>query len=568
MGKPFNIAETFGEVLKSVPKLGTGGESIEYIDIDRLHDDPGNFYSMDGLEELAANIELIGLQQPVRVRPDPEREEEYILVSGHRRCAAIRMAISDDGREDLRMVPCIVEAAAVSPAMQELRLIYANAATREMSNYDKARQAERVEALLYELQEQGVEFPGRMRDHVAEACRISKSKLARLKVIRERLTGELARQFEAGTLNESAAYNLARLPEEPLRAIEEAAAARAAKNKPAEISGTVAQKLADNIEKYQAKDRTCSAHAGGPLCHHAEQQIVWSSLRRYDWQMCDAGACCLSCYRGSECSGACEEAKAKAKREKAKRKSDEDRAEDARKAKRDQYKLEVLAQCRRLLPYVQTLDNETKLFDYYSAATAGQVKRWAKEGASGETFWGTDCVMPFRCPNAVEMAKTLGVSVDFVLGLTEEPYPTAAAPAAAGGWIDAKTLPDHPCECVVEFDLGEDHLKKQHKHLILCRWDGDWYWRGDSHPVGMPALRWCEVPCAGVPRVVPVPAAGAWISVEDALPETDVDVLTLDSDGSVDVDHIDERSGEFFYGNGPTYRVTHWAAIPKKPEEE
>lgn len=75
----------------------------------------------------------------------------------------------------------------VSPAMAELRLIYANADTRQLSSADIVKQAERVETLLYQLKEEGVAFPGRMRDHVAQACKISKSKLARLKVIQENL---------------------------------------------------------------------------------------------------------------------------------------------------------------------------------------------------------------------------------------------------------------------------------------------------------------------------------------------------------------------------------------------
>ena len=49
--------------------LPTAREQIEYIDIDRIDDDPRNFYELSGLDELAANIELLGLQQPIRVRP-------------------------------------------------------------------------------------------------------------------------------------------------------------------------------------------------------------------------------------------------------------------------------------------------------------------------------------------------------------------------------------------------------------------------------------------------------------------------------------------------------------------
>ena len=51
-------------VLGNVPTLDTDGtrEQIEYIDIDQIDDDPRNFYELSGLDELAANIELIGLQ--------------------------------------------------------------------------------------------------------------------------------------------------------------------------------------------------------------------------------------------------------------------------------------------------------------------------------------------------------------------------------------------------------------------------------------------------------------------------------------------------------------------------
>ena len=176
-------------VLKNVPGTGTGEDQIEYIDLDMIDPDPENFYSLDGLDDLAANIELIGLQQPLRVRPG--EGSHVIVVSGHRRRAACLM-LRDGGTEKFNRVACIREKDAVSAAMRELRLIYANASTRVMSSAEMSKQAERVEMLLYQLKEEGIiEFPGRMRDHVAEACRISKTKLARLHAIRHNLVQPL-----------------------------------------------------------------------------------------------------------------------------------------------------------------------------------------------------------------------------------------------------------------------------------------------------------------------------------------------------------------------------------------
>lgn len=570
MGKAFNIAETFGEALRNVSNSDTGREQIEYIELDKLHSDPVNFYTIDRLEELASNIALIGLQQPLRVRPQSEQAGEYTIVSGHRRAAALRKLV-EEGREDLATVPCIVERDDVSPEMQELRLIYANAATREMSPFDKAKQAERVTELLYKLKEQGVEFPGRMRDHVAEACQISASKLARIKVAREHLTGELARQFEAGQLSESAAYNLARLPEEPLRVINEAVKARADKNKPLVVLGTVAQKLADNIDKYmEAGEDTCRAHSEAQPCHHRMQQIVRSAARQYEWQMCTPGACCLSCYHKDDCSAACEECKDARKREKTKKSKDEEERIRKERAAREQNRVEVIMQCKRLLPYIKAagLRDETKrLYNSFNSAAVGDVLKWAEDGAEGKTFYSTECVKPWRTNDLIDMAKLLHVSTDFILGL-DSSVPWAPPAAAAPGWVPGATPPPEPGDYVVEFDLGRDHRGEDHRDLILARWEkGEWHWRA-GHAMGpdMVALRWAALPADDAVGYPAKPAtagedAGPWISVKDRLPPPGEDVVTVDIDAEVDIDSRSQSDGAWFYTD-PLY----WLPIPDIPE--
>lgn len=141
-----------------------------------------------------------------------------IIVSGHRRRAALELLVKE-GKDKFASVPCIREANAGSAALQELRLIYANSDTRRMTSAEISKQAERVEALLYQLKEEGMDFPGRMRDHVAEACKVSKSKLARLKVIRDNLDKGLKKHYEKGDLSESAAYALAHQPVKIQRAV-------------------------------------------------------------------------------------------------------------------------------------------------------------------------------------------------------------------------------------------------------------------------------------------------------------------------------------------------------------
>ena len=200
-----------GDYLKTEDVSRINTEQIVYIDLDRIDPDPNNFYSLDGIDELAGNIELIGLQQPLRVRPDGDR---FTVISGHRRRAAC-MLIRDGGSEQFsRGVPCIVEYGEATPAMRELRLIYANSSTRVMSSAEISKQAERVQELLYELKKQGVEFPGRMREHVAAACRVSESKLARLSAIRKNLRDSYRLLFDAQRLPEGLAYRISQEPPE------------------------------------------------------------------------------------------------------------------------------------------------------------------------------------------------------------------------------------------------------------------------------------------------------------------------------------------------------------------
>ena len=156
-----------GQLSKVSDSDTNGREQIQYIDLELLDADEANFYSIKGIHALAANIELCGLQQPLRVRP--AENGRYKVVSGHRRRAALQSLAAEDP-EKWRQAACIVEHGDESPAMRELRLILANSDTRQLTPAEISKQAERVERLLYQLKEEGVVFPGRMRDQVAAAC--------------------------------------------------------------------------------------------------------------------------------------------------------------------------------------------------------------------------------------------------------------------------------------------------------------------------------------------------------------------------------------------------------------
>ena len=294
----FNLAD----VLKDVSNSDTGREQIEYISLSLIDEDPNNFYQLSDLDELAANIAFCGLQQPIRVRQ--KEDGRYIIVSGHRRRAAVAMLAEEDPQR-WQEVSCIVEQDTVSPTLQQLRLIYANSNTRKMTSAEISQQAEQVEKLLYQLKEEGYDFPGRMRDHVAEATSISKSKLARLKVIRENLDESWVDAWKDGTLTESQAYELAQMHKFWQAIIKE------------EWGFSVQSLYADTIKKFRQRFEAVqdiSCKHGLAVCEHTASMMRKNVCR--DWAAPCTG-CCFDCSRLQNCKNCCPEAVAKKKELKA-----------------------------------------------------------------------------------------------------------------------------------------------------------------------------------------------------------------------------------------------------------
>lgn len=438
----FNLGELIAG--GRVPKLDTTArEQIEYIDISLIDSDPNNFYELSGLDELVANIELIGLQQPLRVRANPEDPQRVIIVSGHRRRAAIQKLV-EDGREDLTQVPCIREVAAESSAMQELRLIYANSDTRKMSSADLAKQTARVERLLYQLKEEGHEFPGRMRDYVAEACKISKSKLARLKVIRDSLIPYFSKLYNDNVIGESIAYEVAKMPRHHQSFIESHQDLLSVSVRSWALSTaiTYARRLAE-IDKVSC--------AGGGVCTNRKGKYS-ASLKRQNWDSDTVCAkCCSKCDKLISCKYACPGLAGKIKRLKADRKA--------------QAEQERIAQRERDMPVICKIQSYWERFGKARAAADAELKDCWEALGIGCYHGDIDKVMAREClehefsstsdipygfvlrrydaEKMVKLADLLGCSIDYLLCRTDVPQmATQTAQAApAEGWVPLQYRP-------------------------------------------------------------------------------------------------------------------------------
>lgn len=295
---------SLADALKGVSDLGTGRKQIEYVQLDLIDEDEDNFYALSEIEKLANNIATIGLQQPLVLRPSHKVPGRYITVSGHRRRAALLLLVKEDP-DRWREVPCIVDPDAVSPYLQELKLIFGNADTRKMSNADLDKQAQRVEELLYKLKEEGYEFPGRMRDHVAQAVGASKSKLARLRVIRENLASCWADAWKNGTIGESVAYNLSQMPKSWQTVIYT-------------VWGDKADKLyADTVSNSKERfKKVCEIQCkhGLNICEHTVIMMQKDCKAMYSTP---CTGCCFDCASLQTCKDCCPQARGKQKEMKA-----------------------------------------------------------------------------------------------------------------------------------------------------------------------------------------------------------------------------------------------------------
>ena len=468
----FNLADVLG----NVPYQGTGREQIEYIPLHQIDEDPNNFYQLSGLDELAANISLCGLQQPIRVRQ--KADGRYIIVSGHRRRAALEMLMQDDP-EQWGEAPCIVERDAVSPTLQQLRLIYANANTRKMTSAEISEQAEQVEKLLYQLKEEGYEFPGRMRDHVAEAVGASKSKLARLKVIRENLDASWVDDWKNGRLTESQAYALAQMHPFWQSIIKE---------KWSYSTGSLyAERISMIRERFEGIQNIQCQH-GLSVCEHS----VTMMGKSVDY---NGGCyhCCFECSNLQACKNCCPEAAGKKKE-----------LRDVAKAANQKAKDEQAERDRPGAEFARSVWNRIGEARKATGCSVEAVRRAGGESyvssiddpkqermENGEGMYGPDIPVSFGynvtardLMKVVAVADALGCSIDYLLGRTDrmEVVPNSGTepesekvPYQDTGWQTGE-----PEECgLYMLCLCEDDWR--HPWCDPWKWNGA-YWEDCTGP--------------------------------------------------------------------------------------
>ena len=192
---------------------------MRWVNLSQLEDDPMNeeIYNTDGIEELAADIELNGLMQYPLVRFMPGGM--YRIISGHRRVKALRLLAKKD-KAQWKTIPVILDSDTDETSIA-IKLISANAVNRHMTRREQFNQALKLYELLTEQKEKE-NLPGRVRDMVAKKLNISSGSVGAFLQLANNLNGILLNYYLDGSMSKSAAIEASKLPDEEQDALIEA----------------------------------------------------------------------------------------------------------------------------------------------------------------------------------------------------------------------------------------------------------------------------------------------------------------------------------------------------------
>ncbi|MCC0644906.1 ParB/RepB/Spo0J family partition protein [Clostridioides sp. ZZV14-6154] len=182
---------------------------IKSISVYDLVPSEDNFYSVEDIEDLKSSIEMFGVKQNLLVKES--KDNKYTIIAGHRRrLAVLKLLEENEENEKFKMMPCMIEK--VTGIREKILLITTNSTARELTDFEKMKQAVEMKKLLEELRAEE-DIKGKTRDLVAKMLNTSAGQIARLENISKKLMPDFKNEFEKENINVSTAYELSRLEE-------------------------------------------------------------------------------------------------------------------------------------------------------------------------------------------------------------------------------------------------------------------------------------------------------------------------------------------------------------------
>lgn len=375
-------------------KVSDSDTPVKLIPLAQIHPNPRNFYPrVENLEDLEESIQANGLLEPLTVVPD--ESGGYRLISGHNRFAALRRIHSakyEDG------VPCLV-----LPAMDEhvelAAIIEANR-QRVKTQALLAEEAEKLTQAYMARKRAGENLPGRIRDRVAEAMQISKTKLANLNAIRNgiKVPGIMAK-WERDEIPEAAALEIARLPVEAQYRLLDWA-----------IDGHHSYSMRD-VRQFAVMWGGCRKECPetGGFCPHA-QDIYDQDFHGGVWH---GAGCCQQCNKKDTCPAACGFARPHEPEECAGGIAPPPKLENRVELSAEDWQVRRERFSERLRAARESTGLDRAAFAEKIGEYKATYSAWENDNLPGSSAFP-------------RLAQALGVSTDYLYGLTDDPAPKAA----------------------------------------------------------------------------------------------------------------------------------------------
>lgn len=416
----FDMSE-FLTPVESVPESDTMRE----IAVDDILDNPLNFYPRpdDGkLAELMESIQANGLLEPPTVVP--AENGKYRLISGHSRMNAVRLLATHKDTavaERFQRVLCLV-LPSLTTEQEECAVIEANR-QRVKSPALLAEEAERLTKIYIKRRKAGEELPGRIRDRVAEAMQVNKTKLANLSAIKNGIkVPGIRRAWEEGRLPEAAALEIARMDDNTQYHLLDW------------IIDHCRTWSINNVREFRTC-WTCCKHkcpVTGGFCSNSAQMYA-ERYRNGEW--CCAG-CCRECLSKKTCSSACCFVIAERTQEKPEMVVPRNPSADDPRLKNMTPKF-----CERVKALREATGLTRKEFAESIGEYPGTYSAWENNSLAG-------------AGSLPKLALTLGTTMDYLCGLTDDPSPTKAVSSPEWSPLDAEHWPEEGALVVLSYPTG------------------------------------------------------------------------------------------------------------------
>lgn len=213
--------------------LAKNNMEITYIPRDEIYKNPKNEYSISDIENLADLIYVMGLREPLGVKPEGSR---YKLIEGERRLTAIDKLIADGKWEG--DIPCIIREKELKVNLdilsdeekEILEIAGTNAGQRKYSEADYLFEVEKLEPIYKKLKASGIgEFTyesdtgekitqsltgKKSRELLAERLNVSPAQVGKISKVANSGTEELKEAVKDGTANIAVAAEIAAMEKE------------------------------------------------------------------------------------------------------------------------------------------------------------------------------------------------------------------------------------------------------------------------------------------------------------------------------------------------------------------